>query len=195
MSKLVVMLVASLCLLAFPTSTFAFTLGTDYYETIDVSGNTYTSTIEFENGFIGWLSAESWGHTLSSDFMTVPDDFTVSSAALQISGWHSVGTGQNLVSFAGEFHWTAYEGWTWTWAATENLFDLTNIDHNYWNMTPLAVSLTPIHDLGVHIGTSVLTVDYANVGSPGDVSAVPEPTTLLLLGSGLLGAGYFGRRK
>jgi hypothetical protein len=194
MLKQIVLTTLCLCLLAVPASVSAFTLGTDYSESINVSGNTYTSTVEFQDGFIGWLQTESWGHTLSEDFMTVPDNFTVNSASLRITGHHAVGNGIDEVTFGGTCNWTAYEGWTWCWDETDNLFDLTNIDNSYWNNSPLMVSMTPIFDLGVCLTNSILTVNYGEPGSPGDVTAVPEPTTLLLLASGLVGAGYFRRR-
>jgi len=198
MLKRISLVTLCLCLLALPAAVSAFTLGTDYTESINVSGNTYTSTVEFDNGFIGWLQTESWGHTLSEDFMTVPDNFTVNSATLRITGFHAVGNGLDLVNFGGTCNWTAYEGWTWCWDETDNLFDLTNIDNSYWNTSPLMVSMTPIFDLGVCLTSSIMTVNYGDAGVPNfpsGVTAVPEPTTLLLLASGLLGAGYMRRRN
>jgi len=46
--------------------------------------------------------------------------------------------------------------------------------------------------------TSTTSTPVASPGEPstgGDISAVPEPATLLLIGSGLVGLGVFGRKR
>ena len=50
----------------------------------------------------------------------------------------------------------------------------------------------PIQPLTIH-WTQECGNDYLNLDA--DVNPVPEPATMLLLGSGLIGLGWFGRRK
>ena len=183
----------------------AFNFGTDYTETVQNNGlgavgYDYISTINFNDGhgFIGFGQTETWLHSLSSDFMPVPDQYVVTSATLQIKGTRYVGFGYDLVSFAGEMQWTDGGGWRWI-GSTNSTFDLTNIDYGYWNADPFAVSYTPVFDLGVCISQSVLSIDYAAAGDGGgfaDASAVPEPGSLMLLVMGLGGlAGYRKMRR
>ncbi|MBU0984769.1 MAG: PEP-CTERM sorting domain-containing protein [candidate division Zixibacteria bacterium] len=198
---LMLLLVAALALLAVPAS--AFNLNVDYTESIqdygiDASGYNYISSVDFSNGYIGWMQTESWGHTLSSSYMPVPDDVTVANATLRISGYRYLGFGMDAVNVGGEFRWTQYEGWTWRTDYTENLFDITNIDASYWNSDPLSVSMTPVFDHGLVLTSSILAVDYdraTGTGSGGGLAAVPEPATLTLLGLGLLGGGILRYRR
>lgn len=160
---------------------------------IDAPGKNYLSTINFTSGHIGWLQTATWGHSLSADFMTVPDQFTVQSATLEIIGWRAFGFGMDLVQVGGTYHWTKYDGWAWV-SQTDNLFDISNISPTYWNSSPLYVSMTPVFDYGIWLESSVLSVDYDPVSSGSPPAAVPEPATLLLFGIGLLGTGIARHR-
>jgi hypothetical protein len=190
--------------LSVPGTVSAFTLGVDYDETIQdngigATGFDYVSTIEFREGagLIRWLHTDSWAHTLSADYMPVPDAFQVTSARLDISGCRYLGFGSDMVEFAGSYEWSHGSGWRWI-GPMNGSFDLSGIDNSYWNQDVFEVAMTPIFDLGVRVGSSVLSIDYApadNFVSGGGVSAVPEPATALLLGFGLIGViGYRLRR-
>jgi len=187
---------------AFTTDVSAFTLGVDYNETIQDNGLgavgfDYVSTVNFrENrGFIPFLHTGTWEHSLSADYMPVPDAFKVTSARLDTFGYQHVGTGVDMVSFGGTCEWTQSNGWHWV-SGTHNAFDLSNIDNSFCNSNPFVVSMTPVFDLGVRVTRSVLSIDYAASSDDGQYAAVPEPTSIILLGLGLVGAaGYRLRRR
>ena len=46
-----------------------------------------------------------------------------------------------------------------------------------------------------YIDKSVLEIEYNPVGSSANSAPVPEPATMLLLGSGLIGVSFVGRKK
>lgn len=193
------LLLAAFC---FTTDISAFTLGVDYNETIQDNGLgavgfDYVSTVNFRDnhGFIPLLHTESWAHSLSTDYMPVPDAFKVTNARLDIFGYQYLGTGLDMVSFGGTCEWTQSSGWHWV-SGTHSAFDLSDIDDSFWNSNPFVVSMTPVFDLGVRVTRSVLSLDYAQSDDNGQYAAVPEPTSILLLGLGLVGAaGYRLRRR
>ena len=186
--------------LTIPGSLSAFTLGVDYDETVQNNGlgavgYDYVSTVEFYDGhgYIPFLHTESWAHSLSADFMPVPDAFQVTSARLEITGSQFMGFGADLVQFAGTYEWTQATGWHWVNNST-NVFNLGDVDDYYWNQSAFEVAMTPVFDLGVRVARSVLSIDYAPAGGVGEqFAAVPEPTTLLLVGFGIVGAAGYRR--
>ncbi len=190
------LVLAILCIA--PSQSFSFVLGVDYSETvtdlgINAPGYNYVSEVEFTNGGIGWFQTETWGHSLSENYMTVPDDFIISSATLQIVGWRYAGFGNDLVQVGGTIRWTGFDGWRCV-AGTDNMLDITNIDYSYWNSDPLNVSMTPVFDLGLNLTSSTLSVDYDVAGSEPN-AAVPEPTTLLMFSLGIAAVGMRFRRR
>ena len=192
-----VLVLAMLCVA--PSQSYSFILGVDYAETvtdlgINAPGFNYVSEVEFSNGGISWLQTESWGHSLSENYMMVPNDFIVSNATLEIVGWRYIGFGNDVVQVGGTVHWTGFDGWQWV-SGTDNILDVTNIDHSYWNSNPLSVSMTPVFDMGLCLTSSTLSVDYDVATESVSHAAVPEPYTLLMLTLGIAAVGIRFRRR
>ena len=73
---------------------------------------------------------------------------------------------------------------------------MTNIDHSFWNSSPVYVSLTPFFEYGFDITKSVLSIDYdLPTGDELQIASTPEPSTLILFGLGLSAVGLMRKRK
>jgi len=124
----------------------------------------------------------AWGHTLPADLMVPPDDVT--KATLWIDGWE-IDDNDNEVQIEGTFDWDPLNN-MWLDNTTYNL---TDVDvPGFWNNSPLDVTVTA-GERKLRLDMAVLALDYDNGGE-----TIPEPATLVLLGTGLIGAGTLRRR-
>ncbi len=188
-----------LLLLAVPASIYSLDLtigsevisysGTDIY---DYSGYNYCSAITFDDEYVPAGEIGVWGHSLDPNYMTVPDNFTVLRATLQITGWAPNGVGDGIVTVQQDYRWTGPTGWTCLTSYSDKFFELTDIDDEFWNSSPLMVEIAQPAAVGVTLTGSTLLVEYGP-GDPG--TAIPEPTTMILFGLGLAGGGVYLRKR
>lgn len=72
--------------------------------------------------------------------------------------------------------------------------DVTTLNPVLWHFITTDMNIdTPSQALGVPVGA--LYTAYSNQNGSALVTVVPEPSTMLLLGGGLLGLGWIGRKK
>ena len=128
----------------------------------------------------------AYQHTMPANF-DVPPDILIS-ANLDIyyqdsSGFAMVSVEGNLVGgvlvFAGDGFFD---------------FDISSSLDPWTAGDPLDVSIASLTQNSIYLDQSVLTLKYDNPGT-NDGTPVPEPSTLLLLGSGLLGIVVIGRKR
>ena len=173
-----------------------------------VTANIASATI-YNSGYVaipgGWLNAgqsQSWDIPIWNDFQ-IPYDH-LNSATLSISAISTTGTDgvyvNNLVTAIGSLD-PSHPSWTYDTTLFPNIATIFT-DNGWATGNPLHITVVA----GGHgvdtlkLGMSWLTLDYTNYdappASPGDTNTpTPEPGTLMLLGSGLSGLAFWGKRR
>jgi hypothetical protein len=157
------------------------------------NGTSYTETTIL-NDWLWGAGTYSWIHNTPADF-SVPAD-TVTSASLEIFAFFVNGNNDPVYvqsTFVGNLTNTSFDFSEWTLEGTK--FDISDIFSPIWDANSFTVSLN-YNEFScwcpgiLYLGGSKFTLDYENGTAP-----VPEPSTMLLLGAGLLGLVGYNRRR
>ena len=151
---------------------------------------------------LAWGDSYNYSHATPTDF-EIPWD-VVNSATLEISGYW-IDDSNDDVEVSGSVIGSLTPGGSWNyywdWGVQLNdspsvsLFDIASVFSSWTTGSPLDVTITANGDLLdgiIQLNTSVFTLDYDNAVA---TAPVPEPSTTILMGLGLLGLVGYGRKK
>jgi len=170
--------------------------------TLDDPGN-FTS-YQYLGTSLGFNQTKAWSFTTPDGFMVPPDVVTSATVYINAIGVYS---NYNRVSITGVGNftlnpdvWTWSGGWTWKNNGSNTYIDVADAFTPSWGEgNSLGVSVTSGQYFSkIYLNYSTLDVSYTNGGGGGgggDPVHAPEPGTLLLLGSGLVGLSVYGRKK
>lgn len=203
MKKLIVLLLTIACLAlsyspVFATINMVETVYNNWFFLGDFHQYDYASKVDFytwvPNSWVGgvWIGTNpnlphylDWAHALPAD-LTVPPD-QIDRAKLWVDGAF-IDNNNNEISIEGLATWDPLNH-SFLDNSTYWLTDVS--EPGFWNDGTLDVRVTA-GEWNLRIDESILMMDYTN-GS--ELPGVPEPGTLVLLGTGLLGLGAFGYRR
>ena len=137
-----------------------------------------------------WLSGTgsySWEHETPHDLGG--SGYVVNSATLAISGWLVRDDGTSIL-LNGTAYGSLNEGSLWTFGFSWTEFGIEDVFADWNAGDPLGVSIEFENMTGFTLLSSIFNLDY----EPGSIH-VPEPAALLLLGVGLIGLSFFGKKK
>jgi len=172
----------------------------------------YTTNIEWETGWRLPLTDESEADLTgpwSTDVGRGDDGFGWGGP--DANGYHDYWYGYNMLnSELGYLYYEAlgntgyyYKDGTYPhWEGLENTGDFDNLmaEYAYWSATDFSPNTDEAWRTSLYLGmqwkgTKAIEDNYALAVRPGNVSPVPEPSTILLLGAGLLGLAGARRRS
>ena len=150
-----------------------------------------------------WGDSFSYTHETPDDFQ-VPWDIVIS-ASLDISGyWIDDNNDQVQISGStvgtltpgGSYGWS-WSSWSWvSWdTPSVSTFDISSTFSSWSTGEPLNITITAngdFPDFIIQLDTSIFTLEYKNATAS---TPVPEPATILLISTGLIGIIGFGRKR